>query len=181
MRLLTRVLSMMLVVTTGSAAAQDGSGLMFSESRWVPLKSRSPTQLVNSEYRSQSTLVHSFSLAQLSKSIPQGTRITGGVTWGNTTLLTSVDNLAGTNAGVDQRLSNPNILANIQSRTTAFLGIGHTQDSANPGWRLNADMGLTLEMPTAGPSFNANGYSLQNTLRDAKFGPLIRLRFSYSF
>jgi hypothetical protein len=172
---------MMLVAITGSAAAQDGSGLMFSESRWVPLKSRSPTQLVNSEYRSQSTLVHSFSVAQLSKSIPQGTRITGGVTWGNTTLLTSVDNLAGTNASVDQRLNNPNILANIQSRTTAFLGIGHTQDSANPGWRLNADMGLTLEMPTAGPSFNANGYGLQNTLRDAKFGPLIRLRFSYSF
>ena len=75
----------MLVVITGSAAAQDGSGLILSESRWVPLKSRSPTQLVNSEYRSQSTLVHNFSLAQLSKSIPQGTRVTGGVTWGNTT------------------------------------------------------------------------------------------------
>ena len=181
MSCLTRVLSTLLVTVAGSAAAQDGSGLLFSESRWLPLKSRSPTQLVNNEYRSSSSLVRDFSLDQLSSSIPQGMRVTGGVVWGNTTLLTSVDNLAGTYVYVDQRLTNPNILANIESRTIAFLGIGHTKDYADSGWRLNTDLGMTMEMPTAGPSFNANGYSLQNTLRDAKFGPLIRLRISYSF
>ena len=177
----SRFLAGMLIILVTSANAQDGSGLVFREGIWGLWKPWPTSRLQPPDFQSSTRLVQDFSLTSLSPSIPDGVRLTGGFTWGNTTVLTSADNLANTPTRIDQRLWNPNVQANVENRTTAFVGLGYSSGLLlDSSWKLNADLGITLNLPS-GMKFGSSPSAIEDTLRDMQVGPLMRLRLSYSF
>lgn len=177
----SRFLAGVVIILANSANAQDGSGLVFREGSWGLWKSWSSPRIQSPDFRSNSRLVRDFSLTALSPAIPDGMRLTGGFTWSNTTVLTSPDNLENTPTRIDQRLWNPNVQANVESRTTAFVGLGYSSGLLlDSNWRLNADLGITLNLPP-GMKFGNSPSAIEDTLRDMRVGPLMRLRLSYSF
>ena len=177
----SRFLAGVVIILATNANAQDGSGLVFREGSWSLWKDWASSRIQTPDFQSNTRLVQDFSLTSLSPSIPDGVRLTGGLTWGYTTVLTSPDSLANTPTRIDQRLWNPNVQANVENRTTAFVGLGYSsglvQDSS---WRLNADLGITMNLPP-GMKLGNSPSAIEDTLRDMRVGPLMRLKLSYSF
>lgn len=177
----SRIMGGVLVVAGLSAHAQEGSGLVLNEAFWGRWKPMASHAAQSTELHQGSRLVREFSLTSLSSSIPQGVRLTGGVTWGTNTVLSSSDTLSHTPTRIDQRLVNPNVQANLDNRTTAFVGLGYATSSwMDTPWRLQADLGVTMNLPNASKLGNNLG-ALEDTLRDIRLGPLMRVRLSYSF
>jgi hypothetical protein len=67
--------------------------------------------------------------------------------------------------------------------TLPYLGLGYTGWSSKGGWGLSADVGLMGSPRSAGKlGKNASGsQSLDDTVRDLRFSPLVQLGLSYSF
>jgi hypothetical protein len=63
--------------------------------------------------------------------------------------------------------------------TQPYLGLGYTGWSSKGGWGLSADVGL-MGLPR-GASSRAGSSSLDDTVRELRFAPLVQLGLSYSF
>lgn len=177
----SRFFAGVLIILATRANAQDGSGLVFSEGSWGLWKPWSQSRTQPPALQSNTRLVRDFSLTSLSPAIPDGVRLTGGFTWGNTTVLSSPDNLANTPTRIDERLWNPNVQANVENRTTAFVGLGYSSGLLlDSNWRLNADLGITMNLPP-GIKIGNSPSAIEDALRDVRVGPLMQLRLSYSF
>jgi hypothetical protein len=66
--------------------------------------------------------------------------------------------------------------------TQPYLGLGYTGWSSKGGWGLSADVGL-MGLSRSGPRLgkSAASSSLDDTVRDLRFAPLVQLGLSYSF
>lgn len=68
-----------------------------------------------------------------------------------------------------------------ESGTQPYLGLGYTGWSSKGGWGLSADVGL-VGLPRSATRFGRAGVSsLDDTVRDLRFAPLVQLGLSYSF
>ncbi len=63
--------------------------------------------------------------------------------------------------------------------TVPYLGVGYTGLSSKGGWGLSADLGLMALNPRSAAKLGAQ--SLDDTMRDLRFTPLLQLGVSYSF
>lgn len=66
--------------------------------------------------------------------------------------------------------------------TQPYLGLGYTGWSSKGGWGLSADVGL-MGLPRSSGRFGRSGAAatLDDTVRDLRFAPLVQLGVSYSF
>lgn len=65
--------------------------------------------------------------------------------------------------------------------TQPYLGVGYTGWSSKGGWGLSADVGL-MGLSRSAPRFGkSSSSSLDDTVRDLRFAPLVQLGLSYSF
>lgn len=102
-----------------------------------------------------------------------GWRATSGVLLGARSSVWSSPSL------LDRRLAGDN----SEAGTQPYLGLGYTGWSSKGGWGLSADIGLMgtsrsaarFGKPVSGSS------SLDDTVRDLRFAPLLQLGVSYSF
>jgi hypothetical protein len=63
--------------------------------------------------------------------------------------------------------------------TQPYLGLGYTGWSSKGGWGLSADVGL-MGLPRSATG-RAGSSSLDDTVRELRFAPLVQLGLSYSF
>ena len=63
--------------------------------------------------------------------------------------------------------------------TVPYLGVGYTGLSSKGGWGLSADLGLMALNPRSAAKLG--NQSLDDTMRDLRFTPLLQLGVSYSF
>ena len=62
--------------------------------------------------------------------------------------------------------------------TLPYLGVGYTGLSSKGGWGLSADLGL-MAIPRS--NMRLGTQSLDDTMRDLRFSPLVQVGVSYSF
>lgn len=68
-----------------------------------------------------------------------------------------------------------------ETGTQPYLGLGYTGWSSKGSWGLSADVGL-MGVPRSAARFGRSGpTSLDDTVRDLRFAPLVQLGLSYSF
>ncbi|MBL0730134.1 hypothetical protein [Piscinibacter sp. HJYY11] len=70
-----------------------------------------------------------------------------------------------------------------EAGTQPYLGLGYTGWSSKGGWGLSADLGL-MGLPRSGTRFGKGAIgssSLDDTVRDLRFAPLLQVSVSYSF
>ena len=72
----------------------------------------------------------------------------------------------------------------VETATLPYLGVGYTGLSARGGWSFSADLGVMSLAPSGavklGKVFNGS-QSLDDTLRDMRWSPVLQLGVSYSF
>jgi hypothetical protein len=103
-----------------------------------------------------------------------GLRATSGV------LLGPRSSLWSSPAAIDRRVADGNTDG---SSTLPYVGVGYTGLSDKGGWGLSADLGLMASPRSSvrlGKVFNG-AQSLDDTLRDLRFAPLLQLGVSYAF
>jgi len=72
----------------------------------------------------------------------------------------------------------------VDTPTLPYLGIGYTGLSPRGGWSFNADLGLVSLSPGNAVKlgrFLGGGQSLDDTVRDMRWSPVMQLGVSYSF
>jgi hypothetical protein len=72
----------------------------------------------------------------------------------------------------------------VDTPTLPYLGIGYTGLSPRGGWSFNADLGLVSLSPGNAVKlgrFFGGGQSLDDTVRDMRWSPVVQLGVSYSF
>lgn len=71
---------------------------------------------------------------------------------------------------------------NVDAGTQPYLGLGYTGWSSKGGWGLSADVGL-MGLSRSATRFGkpAASSTLDDTVRDLRFAPLLQLGVSYSF
>ena len=99
-----------------------------------------------------------------------GLRATSGL------LLGSRGSLWSSPSAVDHR-SGPDSTTESSS-TLPYLGVGYTGLSLKGGWGLSADLGL---MALSRSNVRLGTQSLDDTLRDLRFSPLLQVGVSYAF
>ena len=90
---------------------------------------------------------------------------------------------------VDRRLfgQSPAVLPNDTSPdapTLPYLGVGYTGLSARGGWSFSADLGLVSLSPGGAVKFGrvfSGSQTLDDTLRDMRWSPMLQLGVSYQF
>jgi hypothetical protein len=103
-----------------------------------------------------------------------GLRATSGV------LLGPRSSLWSSPAAIDRRVADGN---SDGSSTLPYVGVGYTGLSDKGGWGLSADLGLMASPRSSvrlGKVFNG-AQSLDDTLRELRFAPLLQLGVSYAF
>jgi hypothetical protein len=103
-----------------------------------------------------------------------GLRATSGV------LLGPRSSLWSSPAAIDRRVVDGNADG---SSTLPYVGVGYTGLSDKGGWGLSADLGLMASPRSSvrlGKVFNG-AQSLDDTLRELRFAPLVQLGVSYAF
>ncbi|MGY4827832.1 hypothetical protein ACVNIS_04545 [Sphaerotilaceae bacterium SBD11-9] len=103
-----------------------------------------------------------------------GTR--GGLRATSGLLLGQRSSLWSSPSAMDHR-SGPDNTAEPTS-TLPYLGVGYTGLSSKGGWGLSADLGL---MAYSRSNMRLGTQSLDDTMRDLRFSPLLQLGVSYSF
>lgn len=115
-----------------------------------------------------------------------GFRATSGVVIGPRTQALT---LGSAGAGADRRVFGPSpaILpgdAASDTATVPYLGVGYTGLSTRGGWSFSADLGMMSLAPSGvvklGRVFSGS-QSLDDTLRDMRWSPVLQLGVSYSF
>jgi len=72
----------------------------------------------------------------------------------------------------------------VDTPTLPYLGIGYTGLSPRGGWSFNADLGVVSLSPGNAVKlgrFFGSGQSLDDTVRDMRWSPVVQLGVSYSF
>ncbi len=72
----------------------------------------------------------------------------------------------------------------VDTPTLPYLGMGYTGLSPRGGWSFNADLGLVSLSPGNAVKFGrflGGGQSLDDTVRDMRWSPVVQLGVSYSF
>jgi len=120
-----------------------------------------------------------------------GFRATSGVVIGPRSLAAA--NLGAGSSGygfnVDRRTTGQvtNVLpgdSSVDAPTLPYVGIGYTGLSPRGGWSFNADLGVVSLSPGNAVKlgrFFGNGQSLDDTVRDMRWSPIVQLGVSYSF
>lgn len=110
-----------------------------------------------------------------------GWRATSGVLFGSRSTLWSSPSL------LDRRMA-PVVPGGDGGDTTAtlpYLGVGYTGWSSKGGWGLSADVGLMAVNPRSATRLGGRppvtGQSMDDSIRDLRFAPLVQLGLSYSF
>ena len=96
---------------------------------------------------------------------------------------------SGSGFNVDRRTTGQAITAlpgdqAVDTPTLPYLGIGYTGLSPRGGWSFNADLGLVSLSPGNAVNigrFLGGGQSLDDTVRDMRWSPVVQLGVSYSF
>jgi hypothetical protein len=103
-----------------------------------------------------------------------GLRATSGLLLGPRTSLWSSP------ASVDHRMGSSSSFDSSADATSTlpYLGVGYTGLSVKGGWGLSADLGL-MAVPRSNVRLGTQ--SLDDTMRDLRFSPLLQLGLSYSF
>lgn len=163
------------------AHAQEGSGLILGENFRGSSTPMTSQFMRSSGFQQSHRLVGQFPLTSFNPSIPEGIRLTGGLTWGASPLLSPHETLSNTTTRIERHLLNPNIQPPLDKQTSAFIGLGYTAAASMPSnWQLQADLGVTITLPAAPkPSDKPGG--LENTLRDLRLDPSMQVRLFYSF
>lgn len=175
----------MLTLCVGAAAVHAGEATPQSQAQaWEGLKARlaigtaaparSDPSLGDAEPQKINTLSlmgdYYLSRPWLGKS--GGWRATSGVLLGSRSSVWSSPSL------LDRRIAGDSSDAGTQ----AYLGLGYTGWSSKGGWGLSADVGLIgLSRSSTRFGKSAPSSSLDDTVRDMRFAPLLQLGVSYSF
>jgi hypothetical protein len=191
------VAAVMHVVTNAMAA--DGLRASSDWQRWQgrlilgtqPSSFRNESRTFNGE--SPVLKVESLSLlGDYFLSRPFGLTASGGLRATSGMLLGSRLSLASAIPGSSQRLgfnrwaalASPLNDGSDTTTTAPYLGVGYTGLSAKGNWGISADLGLMALNPGSavrlGRVFNGS-QSLDDTLRELRFSPILQLGVSYSF
>jgi len=121
-----------------------------------------------------------------------GFRATSGVVVGPRSLTAA--NLGAGSGGngfnVDRRSTSAPLTAvlpgdqSVDAPTLPYLGVGYTGLSPRGGWSFNADLGVVSLSPGNAVKFGrflGGGQSLDDTVRDMRWSPVVQLGVSYSF
>ena len=198
----------MLVVLAGHVAlahAGEGNGLTVrgDELQWprwqgrLSMSSASPATLRS--FGSNTTVASSLSLmgdyyltgSLLGPTQAGGFRATSGVLIGpRSQALTALStSLNGGGFSADRRTSIPGPglrpgEATTDTPTLPYLGVGYTGLSPRGGWSFNADLGVMSLSPSSAVKFGrllGGTQTLDDTVRDMRWSPVLQLGVSYSF
>lgn len=178
-----------LVATFAHAGSGEGLKAPLDHPAWQGLKGRlsfgttTPFQAELGNPASEPLRIHSLSLMgdyYLSRpwlGSVGGLRATSGLMLGARGALWSSP------AAIDRRSSLGGGLidgsASDNNGTVPYLGVGYTGLSSKGGWGLSADLGLMALHPRSVAKLG--NQSLDDTMRDLRFTPLLQLGVSYSF
>lgn len=178
-----------LVATFAHAGSGEGLKAPVDHPAWQGLKGRlsfgttTPFQAELGNPASEPLRIHSLSLMgdyYLSRpwlGSVGGLRATSGLMLGARGALWSSP------ATIDRRSSLGGGLidgsASDNNGTVPYLGVGYTGLSSKGGWGLSADLGLMALHPRSVAKLG--NQSLDDTMRDLRFTPLLQLGVSYSF
>lgn len=173
-----------LLLAVAGAHANDGAPQSQAQA-WEGLKARlaigttaparSELSIGDSEQQKVNTvsLMGDYYLSRPLLGTSGGWRATSGVLLGSRSSVWSSPSL------LDRRTAGDG----IEAGTQPYLGLGYTGWSSKGGWGLSADLGLMGTSRSAtrlGKSAPASS-SLDDTVRDLRFAPLLQLGVSYSF
>ncbi|MBC7992838.1 MAG: hypothetical protein H7Z15_06305 [Rhizobacter sp.] len=177
-----------LVATLAHAGSGEGLKIPLDHPAWEGLKGRlsfgtvAPSQADPSNTNSEPLRIHSLSLMgdyYLSRpwlGSVGGLRATSGL------MLGARGSLWSSPASIERRTSLAGGLGDAStdtSTTVPYLGVGYTGLSSKGGWGLSADLGLMALNPRSATKLG--NQSLDDTMRDLRFTPLLQLGVSYSF
>lgn len=181
----------LMAVMAGHAWAADASQSISDAQAWEGLKARLALGTNSTASRSElgGTLdtdpqkINSLSLMgdyYLTKpwlGTAGGLRATSGVLFGSRSSIWSSPAL------LDRRSTPGYDAGNDSTGTLPYLGVGYTGWSSKGGWGLSADVGLMGTPRSSGrlPKGSTASQSLDDTVRDLRFSPLVQLGLSYSF
>jgi hypothetical protein len=106
---------------------------------------------------------------------------TGGLRATSGLVLGSRASLWSSPASLDKRMAPSTALdaSGDSVGTLPYLGVGYTGFSSKGGWGLSADLGLMALNPRS--AVRLGTHSLDDTVREMRFSPLLQLGVSYSF
>lgn len=197
-------LAVLLITSTSSALAGDGTGLQLnSQPRWQArlqlssLETGAMAGLDAQRYGSRLLSANLLGDYYLTGSglggVRGGLRATGGMLMGPLSLSQSSAGLAlgsssqqlSPNLAVGQRsisLLSPALEAIDPSASLSYLGIGYSGQSLRGGWGFSADLGLITNTSIAGLRLGrSNASGLEDVLRDMRYKPVLQLGLSYSY
>ncbi len=183
------------------AHASDGNGLTVSSDdlywpRWqtrvsvlVPAARATPGIAVNQAMPPSLGLMSDYYMtgSLLGSRRAGGFRATSGVVIGPRAQAVTLGVPGG--LGAERRVFglSPAVLpgdATTDTATLPYLGVGYTGISARGGWSFSADLGMMSLTPSGvvklGRVFNGS-QSLDDTLRDMRWSPVLQVGVSYSF
>ncbi len=196
MRQTVSMCATMLILSVSSGHALGGEGLRLNDVDRMPnqLQGRLMlgTAIGNRHHDSgrDGPRIHSLSMmgdyyfnSPLGLGSEGGLRATSGLLLG--TRATLWGNSASNGLSGIERRDAPLALPDIASENgaTTYLGVGYTGLSNKGGWGISADFGLMASSPRAvrlGRVLNSSS-SLDDTLRDVRWSPVLQLGASYSF
>jgi hypothetical protein len=177
------------LVMAGHACAADTAQSISDAQAWEGLKARlalgtnsiSRTDLGSLDTDPQKinslSLMGDYYLTKPWLGTAGGLRATSGVLFGARSSLWSSPSL------LERRAMPGYDSGNDAIGTLPYLGLGYTGWSSKGGWGLSADVGLMAAPRSSGKLGGkaAGSQSLDDTVRDLRFSPLVQLGLSYSF
>lgn len=189
MRKVVRCLVGTLALAASLAHAGSGEGLRteFDNQAWEGLKGRLSFGTVaplRGEFGSAASdplrinslsLMGDYYLSRAWLGTAGGLRATSGLVLGSRASLWSSP------ASIDQRMALTSSLdgSTENNGTVPYLGLGYTGLSSKGSWGLSADLGLMALNPRS--AVRLGTHSLDDTMRDLRFSPLLQFGVSYSF
>jgi len=181
-----------LALATSVAHAAPGDGLQsqFDSQAWEGLKGRltlgtaAPFRAELGSIEPDAQKINSLSVMGDYYLTRPWLGTTGGLRATSGLLLGPHASLWSSPASVDRRTAASGLDGSADgSSTLPYLGVGYTGLSDKGGWGLSADLGLMANPRSTvrlGKVFNGT-QSLDDTMRDLRFSPLLQLGVSYSF
>lgn len=161
--------------TSPQSHAQAWEGLKARLSIGTTAPARSEFSLGDAEQQRVNTvsLMGDYYLSRPWLGTSGGWRATSGVLLGSRNSVWSSPSL------LDRRTAGDG----TEAGTQPYLGLGYTGWSSKGDWGLSADVGL-MGLPRSGTRFGKGAIgssSLDDTVRDLRFAPLLQVGVSYSF
>jgi hypothetical protein len=177
-----------LLAASAAAQAAPGEGLQYQNDNqaWEGLKGRltvgtvAPFRSDFSSFDPEPQKVSSLSVMGDYYLTRPWLGTTGGLRATSGLLLGPRASLWSSPASVDRRSGlTPGLVdGGADTTTSPYLGVGYTGLSSKGGWGLSADLGL-MAVPRSNVRLGTQ--SLDDTMRDLRFSPLLQLGLSYSF